>query len=238
MPVEVVVKEKEIAIYIDRERMARWLRQDGDVPWEDNEDTGSPEARERAAVDKRAEELRKEDEEKQGYKTADGEKKDFPNPVDIPDQEKDEKQESVDTSELPVDSVDLFDEGPNGIGGTLQDDAKGKEKIKDLRDWLKAEKFNYKNFCIYLYQLKEVAGFKLSTPLIGLTQKKEPTIFQLATRFHSYWLSARDYIAGDYKTFLISQLADMGITIQMVKDELDGVEIDPKNLPKGIEVSV
>jgi hypothetical protein len=110
--------------------------------------------------------------------------------------------------------------------------------MKAMKDWLKAEKFNYKNFCIYLYQLKEVAGFKLSTPLIGLTQKKEPSMFQLATRYYSYWLSSKDYVAKDYKDFLVQQLADMGITIQMVKDEFDGEEIDPKNLPKKIfEVS-
>ena len=206
----------------------------GPVPWEGDGKT------DQERVDERAEELRKEDEkEKEGYKTGDGEKKDFPNPVD------NKKTGDTDGSHVAdrdigeePDSINLFDEGPNGIGGTLQDDPKGKDKIKDLRDWLKKEKFNYKNFCIYLYQLKEVAGFKLSEPLIGLTQKKEPTIFQLATRFHSYWLSSKEYIARDYKTFLISQLEDMGITIQMVKDELDGVEIDPKNLPKGIEVSV
>ena len=234
MPVEVVVKEKEIAIYIDRERMAKWLK--GPVPWDGDGKTEQERLQEE--VDKRAEELRKED-EKEGYKNEAGKKNDFPNPV--------ENKESDDTSGAHVadrdigeepDSINLFDEGPNGVGGTLQDDAKGKVKVKELRDWLKAEKFNYKNFCVYLYQLKEVAGFKLSTPLIGLTTKKEPTIFQLATRFHSYWMSSKEYVAGDYKTFLLAQLADMGITIQMVKDEFDGEEIDPKNLPKGIEVSV
>jgi hypothetical protein len=232
MPVEVVIKDEEIAIYIDRGRMKEWLK--GDPPWEG--DGKTDQERQQEEVDKRAEELRKED-EKEGYKTGDGEKKDFPNPVDKKGDTDGSQVQDEDMGERP-DTVNLFDVGPNGVGGTLQDDAKGKDKIKDMRDWLKKEKFNYKNFCVYLYQLKEVAGFKLSTPVIGLTQKKEPSIFQLAVRFHSYWMSAKEYIAGDYKTFLISQLADMGITIQMVKDELDGEEIDPKNLPKGIEVSV
>jgi hypothetical protein len=83
-----------------------------------------------------------------------------------------------------------------------------------------------------------VAGFKLAKPLIGLTQKGEPTIFQLATRYHSYWKASHEQIAKEYKQFLLGQLNDMGITIQMVEKELDGEEIDPKNLPKGIEVSV
>jgi hypothetical protein len=61
-------------------------------------------------------------------------------------------------------------------------------------------------------------------------------MFQLATRYYSYWLSAKDEIRDDYRTFLIAQLADLGVTIEMVKKEFDGEEIDPKNLPKGIEV--
>jgi hypothetical protein len=211
MPVEVVVKDHEIAIYIDKEKMRRWLGVSGDnVPWE--------------APTK----------EEQGYVTGDGTKKPFPAPV-----EGDEPEHIADRDigEEP-DSVDLFEEGPNGIGGTLQDDAKGKEKIKELRDWLKKQKFNYRNFCTFLHQLKEVAGFKLAKPLIGLTQKGEPTIFQLATRYHSYWKASHEQIAKEYKQFLLGQLNDMGITIQMVEKELDGEEIDPKNLPKGIEVSV
>jgi hypothetical protein len=225
MPVEVVIKEKEIAIYIDRERMAAWLQKEGPVPW-DGDPNSTSDLDEKESIASEVEE-----ENREGYKTGDGTKKDFPNPVDVPDRENGEEQEN------PVDGVNLFDEGPNGVGGTLQDDPKGKDKIKDLRDWLKRQKYNYKNFCLFLHGLKEVAGFALSEPVIGLTQKKEPSIFQLATRYHSYWMSAKDSIAKDYERFLLAQLADMGITIQMVKDELEGEEIDPKNLPKGIEVA-
>jgi hypothetical protein len=255
MPIEVVIKDEEIAIYIDRKRMLGWLRDvpgalDGEspIPWDGAK---NPEELQ-AEVDKKAEELRILHEKHEGYKTGDGKTKEFPNPVDkcnghcdppcnqcVSVEMPDPNGEEADDAPVPVPgSINLFEEGPTGMGGTLQDDAKGKEKMKALKDWLKAEKFNYKNFCIYLYQIKEVAGFKLSTPLIGLTQKKEPSMFQLAARFHSYWMASKDDIAKDYKTFLIAQLADMGITIQMVKDEFDGKEIDPKNLPKGIKVSV
>jgi hypothetical protein len=237
VPIEVVIKDEEIAIYIDRKMFLGWLRDvpgalDGEspIPWDGAK---NPEELQ-AEVDKKAEELRILHDKHEGYKSGDGETKEFPNPVDNKDVVKpDPNGEEADDAPVPG-SINLFDEGPNGIGGTLQDDPKAKDKMKAMKDWLKAEKFNYKNFCIYLYQLKEVAGFKLSTPLIGLTQKKEPSMFQLATRFYSYWLSAKDYVAGDYKTFLIAQLADIGVTIQMVKDEFDGEEIDPKNLPKGL----
>jgi len=224
VPIEVVIKDEEIAIYIDRKMFLGWLRDvpgalDGEspIPWDgdstdDKKDSGSSTAAS----------------EPEGFKTGDGTTKEFPNPVEKGD---------PNGEEVDPDAINLFDEGPNGIGGTLQEDSKAKEKMKAMKDWLKAEKFNYKNFCIYLYQLKEVAGFKLSTPLIGLTQKGDPSMFQLATRFHSYWLSAKEYIAEDYKAFLIAQLADMGITIQMVKDEFDGEEIDPKNLPKALAVT-
>jgi hypothetical protein len=257
VPIEVVIKDEEIAIYIDRKMILGWLRDvpgaleyESPIPWEGKDPT-------QHQIDKKAEEIRIEHEKNQGFKTGDGTTQEFPNPVDGKDVVKpDPNGEEVvtsgrgndthDTSGAHVadrdigeepDSINLFDEGPNGIGGTLQEDAKAKDKMKSMKDWLKAEKFNYKNFCIYLYQLTAVAGFKLSVPLIGLTQKKEPSMFQLATRYYSYWLSAKDEIRDDYRTFLIAQLADLGVTIEMVKKEFDGEEIDPKNLPKGIEVA-
>jgi hypothetical protein len=250
MPIQVVIRDEEIAIYFDRKRFLGWLRDvpgalDGEspIPWEGDETAEQTKERmdkQQHQIDKKAEEIRIEHEKQQGYKSEDGEKKDFPNPVD----EKVAVDDDVDGSHVAdrdigeePDSVNLFDEGPNGIGGTLQEDGKAKEKMKSLKDWLKAEKFNYKNFCVYLLQIKEVAGFKLSVPLIGLTQKKEPSMFQLATRYYSYWLSAKESISIDYKQFLIVQLADLGVTIEMVKKEFDGEEIDPKNLPKGIKVA-
>jgi hypothetical protein len=255
VPIEVVIKDEEIAIYIDRKMFLGWLRDvpgalDGEspVPWDGDKTVEETQAE----VDKRAEELRIEHEKKQGYKTGEGTTKEFPNPV--PPAGTDSTGPTIaggdidgddmsgahvadrDIGEEP-DSINLFDEGPNGIGGTLQDDPKAKDKMKAMKDWLKKEKFNYKNFCIYLHQLKEVAGFKLSSPLIGLTQKKEPSMFQLATRYYSYWLSAKNEIRNDYKEFLIAQLADLGVKIELVKEVLDGEEIDPKNLPKGVEVA-
>jgi hypothetical protein len=248
--IEVIVKDNELQIYVNREKLALWLAGKGDVPWEVNKDTGSPEERERKAelqqhqIDKKAEEIRIEHEKNQGFKDSEGTTKEFPNPVDSKDVEEVDGSHvnDRDIGEEP-DSIDLFEEGPNGIGGTLQDDPKAKDKMKAMKDWLKAEKFNYKNFCVYLYQLETVAGFKLSTPLIGLTQKKEPSMFQLATRYYSYWLSAKDEISNDYKNFLIKQLQDLGITIADAKGNVLAVfdgseEIDPKNLPKGVEVGV
>jgi len=226
MPVEVVVKEKEIAIYIDRERMAKWLKQEGDVPW-DGDPNSTSDLDEKESIES---EVRDEN-KRQGYVTGSGEKKDFPNPVSKEDPEED--------NSMTPDGIDLFEEGPTGQKGTLQDAPKGKEKIKELRDWIKAEKFNYTNFCKFLYDLDEIAGFKLRTPLIGVTKtKKEPTLLQVAFRFYSYWLAAKEDVAKQYKRYLVLQLEDMGIKIELVKEALDGEEIDPKNLPKGIEVSV
>ena len=242
--IEVITKEHEIQIYIDREKFRRWLGvTSNEVPWEapteDDVKANADAVTGDSTDDKGSSGSQTDASEPEGYKTGDGTTKEFPNPVE------DKKTGDTDGSHVADndidekrDGVDLFDSGPNGIGGTLQDDPKGKEKIKQLRDWLKERKYNYKNFCLFLHGLEEVGGFDLKAPVIGLTQKKEPTIFQLATRYHSYWMSAKDDIARDYETFLLAQLADMGISIQMVKDEFDGVEIDPKNLPKGVEVSV
>jgi len=229
VPIEVVIKDEEIAIYIDRKQFIGWLRDvpgafDGEspIPWDgdstDDKQTGG------SSTDAS---------EPEGYKAGDGETKEFPNPVNA--------DANNDTSKnLPTSiGISLFDEGPTGQSGSLQDAPQGKDKLKQMRDWMKDEKFNYKNFCLFLLDLKGVAGFKLSTPVIGVTKaKKEPTLLQLAFRYYSYWLSAKESIAIEYKQFLVDQLADMGITIKMVEDVLDGEEIDPKNLPKGIEVSV
>jgi hypothetical protein len=270
VPIEVVIKDEEIAIYIDRKMFLGWLRDvpgalDGEspIPWDGDETAEQTKARMekqtvQAEVDKKAEELRILHEKNQGFKDSEGETKEFPNPV--PPAGTDSTGPTIaggeidgddmsgahvadrDIGEEP-DSINLFDEGPNGIGGTLQDDPKAKDKMKAMKDWLKAEKFNYKNFCVYLLQIKEVAGFKLFNPLIGLTQKKEPSMFQLATRYYSYWMSAKTEIRNDYQSFLIKQLQDLGITIADAKGNVLAVfdgseEIDPKNLPKGVEVGV
>lgn len=228
-PIEVVIKENEIAIYIDKVAMRHWLgvTSMNDVPWEAPTDeekatSGDP------TNDKEDSGSTTDASEPEGYKDAEGEKKDFPNPV-----------ETGYTSEEPVDGINLFDEGPTGQKGTLQDAPKGKDKLKAMRDWMKEEKFNYRNFCEFLLGLKEVAGFQLSTPVIGVTkQKKEPTLLQVAFRYYTFWLGAKDDISKQYKDFLVGQLKDIGVTIQMVEKELDGEEIDPRNLPKGVEVSV
>jgi hypothetical protein len=227
--IEVIVKDNELQIYINREKLASWLAGTSTAPWDGdpNSEGDSTTAKNQAEVDKLAEELRIE-QEKQGYKTETGETKDFPNPV--------EGNDANDANDKPV-GINLFDEGPTGQKGTLQDAPQGKDKVKKLRDWIRAEKFNYRNFCLFLHGMKEVAGFKLSTPLIGVTKsKKEPTLLQVAFRFYSYWLSAKDEIGENYKVFLLAQLADMGIKIKMVEDILEGEEIDPRNLPKGIKV--
>lgn len=209
---DVKITNGGIQISIDREKLRDWLNGEGDVPWDG--DPNSPGG-----------------EKDHGYRTADGEKKPFPNPA-----KGDEHVQDEDIGEKP-DSVNLFDVGPNGVGGTLQDAPKGADKIKDMRDWLKKQKFNYRNFCLFLHGIDELGGWPLSVPLIGTTAKGEPSLFQVAARFHSYWMTSKDEIAKSYKVFLRSQLEDMGVKIELINDMFDGTEIDPKKLPKGIEVA-
>lgn len=207
-------KDGKLLISLDREKFMQWLRGEAIDPlgalWEGNDES-----------------------QKEGYKAADGTHKEFPSDTHV-EPSKEKNRDGIDTTGEPVEGVDLFEVGPNGIGGKLQDAENGKDKIKELRDWLKKNRFNYRNFCLFLYNMKELAGWPLSTPLIGVTAKKEPTIFQVATRFHSYWLSAKDEIAKQYKTFLRDQLEDLGVTIRLVEEVLDGEEIDPKDLPQEI----
>jgi hypothetical protein len=146
---------------------------------------------------------------------------------------KSEPETSVDVGQ----GVDLFEE-KNGIGGSLQDAEGGSKKLQEMKKWMTENKFSYRNFCLYLYELEEIAGWKLSKPLIGLTQKKEPSLFQVATRYYSYWKSVKDGVAQDYKQFLRKQVEDMGFTIEQAAEILDGEIIDPSELPKGTEVSV
>lgn len=229
-----MIKITENSIIINRQALSDWLDKKGPVPWD-----GDPNSTDDLDTDVGPE---------QGYKTADGTKKEFPNPSsDDTSGEQVGKDESgghledEDIGEKPS-GVNLFDKGPNDIGGTLQDASNGKKKIKEMRDWMKDNKFNYRNFCLFLHGIDELAGFKLSVPLIGTTAKGEPTIFQVAARFHSYWLSAKDEIARMYKNFLVAQLDEMGVKITdakgMVLEVFDGKEIDPKNLPGGVEVGV
>ena len=213
--IEVKVTDTEIAIYLDKKKFRDWLignDREQPVPWEE----GNEEEQEKKRL---------------GYKDKDGNHHDFPSPAkgDYPEEEPD--GDPVDKPE----TVDLFGEGPTGQSGTLEEASGGKEMVKEFRDWLKKEKFNYRNFCLFLHQLDEVAGFKLSCPPIGVTPaKKEPTLLKLALRYYSYWKSAKDQIAKEYKRFLINQLEEIGVKIELVKDIFDGEEIDPKNLPENI----
>jgi hypothetical protein len=149
------------------------------------------------------------------------------------DKPKSEPQTSVDVGK----GVDLF-ETKNGIGGALQDANGGSAKIQEMKKWMKDNKFSYRNFCLYLIELKEIAGWPLSKPLIGLTQKGEPTLFQVATRYYSFWKSQQAAVAMDYKQFLRGQVEAMGFTIEQAAEVLDGEVIDPSELPDGTEVSV
>jgi hypothetical protein len=238
--IEVVVKDNELQIYINREKLASWLAGTSTAPWDGdpNSEGDSTTAKNQAEVDKLAEKLRIEH-ENQGYKTEGGETKDFPNPV-VPPAGTDSTGPTIAGGDIEADvpdGINLFDEGPTGQSGELQNAPQGKDLLKKLRTWMQAEKFNYRNFCLFLHGIKEVAGFKLSTPLIGVTQqKKEPTLLKVAFRFYSYWLSAKDEIASEYKAFLLAQLDELGVKIKLVEDILEGEEIDPRNLPKGIKV--
>jgi hypothetical protein len=149
------------------------------------------------------------------------------------EKEKSEPETSTDVGK----GVDLFEE-KNGIGGVLQDAQKGSDKIQEMRKWIKDNKFSYANFCLYLHELKEIAGWPLKKPLIGKTQKGDPSLFQVATRYYSFWKSQQEQVAKDYKVFLRGQVEAMGFTIEQAAETLDGEVIDPSELPKGTEVSV
>ena len=138
----------------------------------------------------------------------------------------------------PVQGVDLFEE-KQGIGGFLQDANGGKDKLAEMRSWFKANKFNYKNFCKYLLDLKEIAGWKLSKPLIGTTQKGEPSLLYVATRYYSFWKSQQNLVAKEYKDYVLAQLNNLGYTVASALEIFEGSEeIDPASLPKGTEVDV
>jgi hypothetical protein len=146
---------------------------------------------------------------------------------------KSEPETSVDVGQ----GVDLFEE-KNDIGGVLQDAENGSKKMQEMKKWMTDNKFSYRNFCLYLHELKEIAGWKLSKPLIGTTQKGEPSLFKVATRYYSFWKSQQGEVAKDYKQFLYGQVEEMGFTIEQAAEILDGEVIDPSELPKGTEVSV
>lgn len=156
-------------------------------------------------------------------------------PVDASgsDKPESEPETSADVSK----GVDLFEE-KNDIGGALQDAPNGSKKIQEMKAWMKDNKFSYRNFCLYLHELKEIAGWPLSKPLIGLTQKGEPSLFTVATRYYSFWKSQQAVVAKEYKEFLRGQVEAMGFTIETAAEILDGEVIDPSELPKGTEVSV
>jgi hypothetical protein len=159
-----------------------------------------------------------------------------PEPVsepEVPPAPTNEPETSVDVGK----GVDLF-ETKNGIGGVLQDADGGSKKLQEMKKWMSDNKFSYRNFCLYLSKITEIAGWNLSKPLIGTTQKGEPSLFQVATRYYSYWKSQQPAVAKEYKSFLRDQVQELGFTIEQAAEVLDGEIIDPAELPKGTEVSV
>jgi hypothetical protein len=145
---------------------------------------------------------------------------------------KSEPETSVDVGK----GVDLF-EDKHGIGGALQDAEGGSKKMQEMKKWMTDNKFSYRNFCLYLYKLEMIGGWKLKKPLIGTTQKGEPSLFKVATRYYSFWKSQQGEVAQDYKQFLRGQVEGIGFTIEQAAEILDGEVIDPSELPKGTEVS-
>jgi len=144
------------------------------------------------------------------------------------------KSEKNDTSSEHVGGIDLFDPVTKGdvtVGGSLQDEKPdGRKKIDEIRAWLRKNKFNYKNFCRYLYSLTELAGHSLSAPLIGQTAQGDPTLFKVAARYYTYWKGSQAVVEKEYKQFVLDQLEKLGYTVEMVKEEFDGVEVDPETL--------
>jgi hypothetical protein len=148
-------------------------------------------------------------------------------------------EQSTNEPETSVDvgkGVDLFEE-KNDIGGALQDAEHGSKKMQEMKKWMTDNKFSYRNFCLYLYKLEEIAGWRLKKPLIGTTQKGEPSLFKVATRYYSFWKSQQGEVAKDYQRFLLTQVEKIGYTIEQAAEILDGEIIDPSELPKGTEVS-
>jgi len=138
----------------------------------------------------------------------------------------------------PVDGIDLFaakDLGGKVISGALED-LNGRAEIKEMMDWLKHNNFNYRNFCRYLRSIESLAGHPLACPLIGTTTKGDPSLYKLATRYYHWWKGNKQAVKKDYEMFLDKQLSDLGIAIEMVKKEFDGIEIDPENLPEGMVI--
>jgi hypothetical protein len=161
---------------------------------------------------------------------------DAPSPERATSTEGNSRANPVDAADVSK-GVDLFEE-KNDIGGALQDAPNGSKKIQEMKTWMKDNNFSYRNFCLFLFELKEIAGWPLSKPLIGLTQKKEPSLFQVATRYYSFWKSQQSVVADDYKEFLKAQVEALGFTVAHACEVLDGEVIDPSELPKGTEVSV
>jgi hypothetical protein len=104
-------------------------------------------------------------------------------------------------AELDKDGVDLF-EKREGVGGELQESPKGLDKIKEFKTWLDKNKFSEAEFLRYLLTLKDVAGWPLSKPVVGVTDNDKPTLFKLALRYFTYWKSQQDTIAKEYKAYV------------------------------------
>lgn len=163
--------------------------------------------------------------------------------------QREKDSESVGTSkEVPTESetvegfdpegFDLF-ETKDGIGGTLQDAQDGRKKIDEIRTWLKKNNFSYNNFCLYLSELKTLAGkYPLSRSVIGNKSDGKPSLFYLALRYYTFWKSQQDSVAKEYKQFLFNQVREMGYTIEKAVEIFEGEVIDPAELPPGTEVAV
>lgn len=161
---------------------------------------------------------------------------------DVPTKKENESEErdKNDTKAAPVDGIDLFEPknmGGKTVGGALED-LGDRAAINEMMGWLKDNSFNYRNFCRFLFTIDKLAGHPLSAPIIGTTQKGDPSLYKLATRYYHWWKSNKAAVAKDYNTFLTNQLAEMDIAIETVREVLGGEEIDPENLPKGIKIDV
>jgi hypothetical protein len=88
--IEVIVKDHELQIYVNRKALAEWLAGKGDVPW-DGDPNSTDDLPGDSTDDKQSSGSSTDasEPEGQGYRTADGTQKEFPNPADVPSQEKD-----------------------------------------------------------------------------------------------------------------------------------------------------
>lgn len=163
-----------------------------------------------------------------GYKTSDGKTKEFPTDHgSSPEPVSEPQTDATSTGEpLSPDGLDIFASDGDKKGGVLTN-----KQAKELSKWLKDNKFSTVNFARYLHSLTNLAGHPLTSPPINCKADGTPSIFQVASRWFTYWKASHQMIAKDYKAFVLTQLGELGYTVELALETFEGsVEVDPVTL--------